>query len=500
MENIDEDVKISLAETERKHQPIEGTFHWYISEMHKQAMPLFVSALETYLGIFQENSEIFQNFSKEVLNNYIQSFKTKLKEVSCDLNSFTLCLHIINSDMHKLREIIPSQKNFRVEDKFTELYEFAMRHQVEIAMESLLSTFIELLQNLNQEIQESELELPEKIDSPADSAAYNLMYAVISAVMELQPLIESSRYYLTSEDTFASLIALHLVQFFKSVKQGLTVYSLRYPVPEGELSVVKELKVSGSSIIGFLKLAITLEDTGLPKLLHTIAETYSSLGIPRNEITQIVDKTAKPELLSVLKSAQEEILLIYIEFYGKAYSDYLKEYLNTDWKEEPIDVSEAITNIAVSLKDSRKELKTFFKGQKPSHQRVKRKRDKNTVELEMERLFARKIKPVENVKFELNSILGSIIKLTFKAFYEELRCKKVTNMQQIQVDANFLGSCFEEMVVLEDQGIISGYVQEVIYTAKCRCVAPSELSKHVLESIVESKKQQLNIKPKDLTS
>lgn len=116
----------------------------------------------------------------------------------------------------------------------------------------------------------------------------------------------------------------------------------------------------------------------------------------------------------------------------------------------------------------------------------------------MERLFARKAKTFENVKFELNSILSSIVKLTFKSMYEELRLKEFGpgGVQQIEVDASFMGSCIDEIVVMDDSAIVSGYVHEVNFTVSNRCMQPINLQKTLLESIVENKKQQLNIKSK----
>eukprot|EP00358_Blepharisma_japonicum_P000971 CAMPEP_0202952238 /NCGR_PEP_ID=MMETSP1395-20130829/36990_1 /ASSEMBLY_ACC=CAM_ASM_000871 /TAXON_ID=5961 /ORGANISM="Blepharisma japonicum, Strain Stock R1072" /LENGTH=54 /DNA_ID=CAMNT_0049661841 /DNA_START=510 /DNA_END=671 /DNA_ORIENTATION=- len=50
--------------------------------------------------------------------------------------------------------------------------------------------------------------------------------------------------------------------------------------------------------------------------------------------------------------------------------------------------------------------------------------------------------------------------------YEELRMREfgTGGVQQIEVDSNFMGSCIDEIVAMDDNDILSGYVHEVNFT------------------------------------
>ncbi|CAG9323923.1 unnamed protein product [Blepharisma stoltei] len=501
IQSIDQDIRVNINETDREYSIKEGSFSWYILEVHEQGIPQFVNSLVSFNEIFSEKQKnLMINYVRDVLTIYINNIKNKLKEVNSELGPFTKALHIVNSDMKQIKALVASSSQFSVSDKFSELFEFTIRHEVEKVIENLQGNLVNFLENISRDIENSTEGLPESIEGPTDKAVYDIMYSVIASVIELEPLIESSKSYLTSGIMFVSLIVSHLIQFFQFFKQAVSSFSSRYAGNDPSLSSLYKINKSGTFLIALLKISISLEENGLPKLLSTISSSYSDLGISKPELNDIIQRVAKPELLITLKQTQEDLLTIYIEHYGKLFSDMLEEYANINWliDTEPIDVHPIIVQIIENLKIAKKELKVFFRGEQALNQRFKRKRAKHNVELEMERLFARKAKTYENVKFELNSILSSIVKLTFKSMYEELRMKEfgTGGVQQIEVDSSFMGSCIDEIVAMDDNDILSGYVHEVNFTVSNRSTQPVSLQKTLLESIVENKKEQLNIKSK----
>jgi hypothetical protein len=116
-----------------------------------------------------------------------------------------------------------------------------------------------------------------------------------------------------------------------------------------------------------LKLTICLEEVGVPKIINVINQNYSNTGsrrFEREEIGQyiakgklthepvaryksgvmedILEKLARPELLTVLKKTQEEILLMYVQHYSLDLTSQLFSYFEkTSWttSQEPIDIS-----------------------------------------------------------------------------------------------------------------------------------------------------------------
>lgn len=495
IDTIDQNVRVSLSESlDKSDIRQEGNFYWYIHQIHLEASPQISSAITTFKSTFCNDRKLIE-FSRDLINTYMTNIKKKITEIVADINTFTSALHILNTDMHKFREIAPATDEIRVSDRFTELFEYLIRHQVAQVFEDTKTQLVASFYEQYEDIESSEEPLPQRIDQPVEKAVYNIMYSIIGAIMELEPIIESLRDYLTSGSMFVSLIISHVIELFQFIQLALTVGSLQYPVsPAPTLNQLHSVQLKGTSIIGLLKLSLALEDRGVPKLLSTLMDCYSGFSSSKGEIVDIIQRIAKPELLSLVKQSQELILQLYIEYYAMHFGVTIFEYTHQDWlyDKEPIDVSATICGVAADFKKCRKELKSFFTGEKP-YQRHRVKRDKHQVELDMERLFARKSRLLGNVKFELNMILGSIIKLSLKNLYEEIRVVQLGagGFQQVELDIEFLEGAIDELVVLEDPTLISGYIREIKESARLRCTESIHLERTLLETIIENKKESL---------
>jgi len=96
----------------------------------------------------------------------------------------------------------------------------------------------------------------------------------------------------------------------------------------------------------------------------------------------------------------------------------------------------------------------LFGERKTSTRRYKRIGAKDSLELEMDRIKARKSKILELLRFEMDPVLNCISKFFFKSFYEAAReCEFSSGgLKQLQVDLLFVSVCLEEIMVLEDSG------------------------------------------------
>jgi len=83
----------------------------------------FVDCLTEYVSIF-ENFDLLHDFVASILSTYLSSIKTKLSELHVDINIFSASIEIIRDDMKSISSILPPE--FTVEEKLSELYEFAL--------------------------------------------------------------------------------------------------------------------------------------------------------------------------------------------------------------------------------------------------------------------------------------------------------------------------------------------------------------------------------------
>lgn len=490
LDSVIEDSK-KIPDNEENIEVLDHTFAWYVLQIHEHVTPLLAFALKHFKSIFEsEFNAQFQAFSKEIVLMLIQNSKNKLKEIRSNLGEFCIALHFIQLD---LKILSPYAAN--VNDRFNEFLEFLVRFQIEKVVEGLQGLAFDTISRMCTEIYESEEKLPEKIEGPALKASFNLLYFLLSEIIRLEPMLQNCKNFISSSAT-VSLIVSHILNFFQILRKSLLNFSTNTAgSQEYENNSFRLLKKNGNFLIAMLKFFIYLEES-VPRIISILTKTFYELDYEKSEVLDVINRIAKPEFLVVLKLCQEDLLLFYIEYYSKLFRDLIFEYCNEKWRfqNEPIDVSETMCKVVTTLLAARKELKAFFQGDFITAQKFSRKRVKHNVELELERIHARKTKIMENLKFDLTSIVGTLAKIVLKGLYEEVRMYEfgTGGYQQVEVDAHFLGSCIG--LTLLDDSLVSGYIHEILSSTSTRCTFTQNLQPTILDSIIENKKQQLKIK------
>ena len=326
-ETIEEDIKKSIDSSIKSSIIIEKSFGWYVLQVHSQVMPLFYVGIENFLKIFaNSHSQHFVQMSKELISKYITNVKKKLKEIGSDIGQFCCSLLMINEDLCKLSPLFSNSNNFHIVDRFTELFEFLIRFQIEKVVENLQKSAEKLIIDLYQEITNSTENLPEKIEIPAEKASFFMLFYLLAGILNLEPILDISRSFLTSGSLIVSLIISHILNFFQILRKNLCSFSSN-STGTSEYSVLsfQNLSKNGNFLIGLLKFLIFLEES-VPKIITVLLKTFSELKYDRGEVADIMNRIAKPELLVVLKLSQEDLLLYYIEHYSKLFNDLIVEY------------------------------------------------------------------------------------------------------------------------------------------------------------------------------
>merc|ERR1711933_628403 len=117
---------------------------------------------------------------------------------------------------------------------------------------------------------------------------------------------------------------------------------------------------------------------------------------------------------------------------------------------------------------------------------------KNSMELEMERLWAKKLQVFAPIPFNRNGTIVGILRIAFKALYEFMREETFAKfgLQQIQVDCAFLADVARsDFVEAEDANVLDSLLDEVIESAKLRCVEPVLMNATSVETLCDEKKR-----------
>eukprot|EP00439_Symbiodinium_sp_Y106_P026219 s5729_g3.t1 len=117
-------------------------------------------------------------------------------------------------------------------------------------------------------------------------------------------------------------------------------------------------------------------------------------------------------------------------------------------------------------------------------------RFKNSMELEVERLWAKKLQVFAPIPFNRNGAIVGILRIAFKAFFEYVREETFGKygLQQIQLDCAFIAEMVRDFVENDDAS--DSLLDEVVTSAQLRCVEPVAMDASVVEARCEEQKKK----------
>lgn len=129
-----------------------------------------------------------------------------------------------------------------------------------------------------------------------------------------------------------------------------------------------------------------------------------------------------------------------------------------------------------------------------SRRRVLNQR-KTSMELEIEREWAKKLQVFAPVPFNRNGVILGVLRIAFKAFYEDVREETFGKfgLQQIQVDCAFLAEVVRDFVEAEDAGVLDSLLDEVVTSASQRCIDPVLMDVEMLGNLCDDRKRCLRL-------
>jgi len=132
----------------------------------------------------------------------------------------------------------------------------------------------------------------------------------------------------------------------------------------------------------------------------------------------------------------------------------------------------------------------------PGHQRRTLSQLKNSMELEMERLWAKKLQVFAPIPFNRAGTVVGILRIAFKALFEYMREETFAKfgLQQIQVDCAFLAEVVRDFVEADDASLLDSLLDEVVTSASQRCDDPVLMESSIVEVLCDEKKRKTGMK------
>jgi len=256
-----------------------------------------------------------------------------------------------------------------------------------------------------------------------------------------------------------------------------------------ELEAVAALRWCGLFGLALVRIGRHLEVQLIAKIWDVARDLFASGDFSAAELTP------HPAVIKATRTAAQAVITHYAFLHGQRLAGKLGEIVRLSDGAASRDawalyaVVEEVHTIDAQLS---RILGDPRKAREASHHRLALNHCKNSMELEMERLWAKKLQVFAPIPFNRNGAILGVLRIAFKALYEHAREQTFTKsgLQQLQVDCAFLLEAVRDFVEAEDAGVLESLLDEAVTSASQRCREPELLEASVVEALCEERKKR----------
>lgn len=421
-------------------------------------------------------------------------------------------------------------------DKFSESVEHVFRSQLFGSFSNMRLKFIQLLLDLKHNSKKNFTEFKEENDletfkkdifSSLNVFKNKLFCIVATSLIDMKPFIQQQDNFLKSHLMFFSLLHSQFTEFIRLIVKIMVLKGNKFSLDNvNGINSSLSTKFTSSSNIEMTnkvyKLKETHEDSSyyliikqflmmfenkllykyfeiLFDLYHKTPPTDLSLKQQYQSLRMNIENNEIPKLISSLKCELNKNLINYSEYYYEQILELLKKYLKQNhwiYAKEPKEISSDIENLVPIFKKILLELSILF----PDLKRGIVKKNsfikfKSALDIDMERILAKKSHHFEKIDLNRNSLLLSILKSILKSLIEHIRQIRLdkNGFQQLQIDMYFVVQICYEMVAVDDESLIIGFYFEMMQNAGEMCLEAIPLEQTTIESIANFSRNKMKI-------
>lgn len=526
----------------------EGTCLWVISKLSSHIFSDFKQEIDfiylIILPILDEN----ENNGKELVEKIEVILKDIIMTVLSSISEKLAFIKLSNKQVHESFKKINSElkilvdkhinKSMKIEilDRFSENVEHVFRGQLFDSFSNLRCKFIQLILSLKSNPKKIDFEFKEEIEfenfkkeifSSLNLFKNKLQCLIAGSLIELKSFILNDSF-LKSHVMFFSLMHSQFTEFIKLIVKLMVIKANKFSLEMindinnclvskyassannqllDEIYNLKKNREDSSYFLIINQFLIMFEKKLLSKYFEILFDLFhkappNDLNLKQNyqSLRMNIENNEIPKIVMSIKSEITKNLLNYSEYYYENILLLLKQYFKIGkiiaMTCEPTEISSEIDRITSILKKIISELSILFPDLKRGF--VKKSnfiKFKSTIDIDMERMLAKKSHHFEKSELNRNSVLLSILKSVLKGIIEHIRkCRfNKFGFQQIELDLFFLIQIFFEMVAVDDESLMIGFYYEMIENASQNCFDPTHLNQTVLENIVNNERTRIKI-------
>ncbi|CAE7248166.1 vps51 [Symbiodinium sp. CCMP2592] len=499
---------------EELRRPESMALHGACRRATETYVPMLCDAVEGFQKLLEVRSGSASAVDENVLPEFVSARIedlceriTQLVDKKCPPTRVLVsCIHSVRDSLRRLHSLLPAllTRLFRAFLGRTAMD--AMKALFATACSAMLTEMCKLHQECKKLGESSSSGLDDVLEEIAKTEQSVIMHGFTS-LTECQPLQS-----LLGPDKVASqqlIRGLHsqLTAFFTTFTEvcrtyvGSDIGEALLPLPMAkEMKQVADLEWCGLFALALVRVGRHLEVKAINKVWGVAKDLFEGAEATAAELQP------NAVVLKSTRSAAQAVITQYATMSGQRLAHFFRNSVQSrNWMtvrepQEPRKVVEMVlrevhafdAQLARLLGDPRKP--------KTGDHRRNLSRFKNSMELEVERLWAKKLQVFAPIPFNRNGAIVGILRIAFKAFFEYVREETFGKygLQQIQLDCAFIAEMVRDFVENDDASVLDSLLDEVVASAQLRCVEPVAMDTSVVEARCEEQKKKFSCVQKEL--
>lgn len=491
---------------EELRRPESLALHGACRRATETYVPMLCDAVEGFQKLLEvrsgSGSAVDENVLPEFVSARIEDLCdriTQLVDKKCPPTRVLVsCIHSVRDSLRRLHSLLPAllTRLFRAFLGRTAMD--AMKALFATACSAMLTEMCKLHQECKKLGESSSSGLDDVLEEIAKTEQSVIMHG-FTALTECQPLQS-----LLGPDKVAGqqlIRGLHsqLTTFFTTFTEvcrtyvGSDVGEALLPLPMAkEMKQVADLEWCGLFALALVRVGRHLEVKAINKVWGVAKDLFEGAEAAAAELQP------NAVVLKSTRGAAQAVITQYATMSGQRLAHFFRNSVQSrNWMtvrepQEPRKVVEMVlrevhafdAQLARLLGDPRKP--------KTGDHRRNLSRFKNSMELEVERLWAKKLQVFAPIPFNRNGAIVGILQIAFKAFFEYVREETFGKygLQQIQLDCAFIAEMVRDFVENDDASVLDSLLDEVVASAQLRCVEPVAMDASVVEARCEEQKKK----------
>lgn len=512
------------ADQQDLHSPESIALNSAVWRLNDTYVPPLSDAVEGFYRLqegrmhSEDDLSMLPGFVRERVQEMFERLFRFVQEKRVSTRVLVSCVHSVRDAMRRLHTLMPLMVTELVSAFLLRVASFATR-VIFVEAASALASELLALHGRCKGLQESSAAAggPASANAGLDEVLeqiarteHTMIMNTFTALTTCQPLCAMLGPDRPSREQFVRELNGHLCMLHLVFAEACLCYVGRDPpdprifdeslravergVAADRLEELGALDWSGLFGLALVRIGRHLETKAINKVWSVTADLFAD-GVSGT------DWAAPPGVLRATRGASQAVISHYVMVAGQRMASFFRNSIqNKNWMtvREPRKPSVLIETVIL------KEVHAFDaqlarilgdpKRGRPSERRPL-SRLKVSMELEIERMVAKKLQVFAPIPFNRNGAIVGILKIAFKALFEYIREETFAKfgMQQIQVDCAFLADAARDFVEAEDANLLDSLLDEALSCASMRCKGPVLMDPAAVHDLIAGRKEHRGI-------